>query len=740
MERETKYHQTNEIEPDDIGYESSVYSIEIYKKQLLITIGKEKDTFAKKHIYYYPVYVIYKNRVKAQIGAFEYESLDKDPAIRVRRFLDDDGDIDLNRLGDIILYHFVNAKFLSELKVEYSEKEIANIEKDAAIVKQYSMNFVIGDKDLNTILESGKRDSETDSEDELDDSQKLFERDIKKSPAKKMADESIKAGIFEIDTHAKLPDALPEESKEDSKEAKKTFRKSSKNKWIENFMSNTNYDIVETATNGDCFFDTIRVAFRQIGQITTVAKLRSLLAAEADDELYDQYKNLYFETLSEKRNIEKKMGGARKTNSELKKRLQKEASPVERTKIVDDGKHVVEEYRDLKEEANLIEDQLSEYSFMEGIESLEQFRAVIQTTKYWADTWAISTIERILNIKVILLGENAFQQDITSVVSCGQLNDEDLEQQGQFNPKYYIMTSYSGNHYRLITYKRKGIFTFAEIPYDIKVLVTIKCLERVGGAYYLIQDFRNFRSRLGLDPDQGFICDDDDNYPGLSYDKDTVFTFHNKSNNIPKPGEGMQEKIAKSRTQDFINLRKNKNANWRRILNDDWISDGHYFSTDDGLRWSSVTHYIEASKFRKQNPHFYEKFSITEGKGNPLWGQSVEFVKAADSKTGFWVDKENKLMTERVRPEGVKIDPDYYSNNRNNDEREKALYAKFSQNQNLDYKEILLETKNAKLMNFHPKAEPTVDCILMKVRTILENAIHRPEKVQTILQSIDIKN
>ena len=736
--RETKYQQSREIEIEDISYESPVYQIEIYKKRFLITIGKEKDTFAKRHIYYYPVYVIYKNRVKAQIGAFEYESLDKDQKSRIRRFLDEDGDIDLNRLGDIILYHFVDAQFLSDLQVEYTEDEIAKIEKDAAIVKRYSMNFVIGDKDsLSTVKATD--DDEEDEDNLLDDTQKLTAADIKTvsdSPSKRKADEAINDGIFTVDPSKKIADQLREETKEDSKEAKKDFRKSSKNKWIENFMSNKNYDIVETAANGDCFFDTIRIAFQQAGQITTVQKLRALLASEADDELYDQYKNLYMATLSEKSSIEKKMGGARKTNTELKKRLQKEANSEERGKIVDDGKRIIEEYKDLKEEINILENQLDEYKFMEGVDSLDQFRAVIQTTRYWADTWAISTLERVLNIKIILLDENAFQQDIASVIHCGQLNDEDLEKQGQFNPKFYIMTSYSGSHYRLITYKRKGIFSFQEIPYDIKVLVTIKCLERMGGAYYLIQDFRNFRSRLGLDPDQGFICDDDDNYPGLSYDKDTVFTFHGRSNHIPKPGKGMQEKLPNSRANDFLHLQKKKNVNWRRILDDDWISEGNYFSTDDGMRWASVTHYVEAAKYKKQNPHFYERFSMTDGKGDPDLNRNIEYVKAADTKTGFWVDKTDKTIMKRIRPEAMKIDPDYYANGRGEQEREKALYAKFSQSQNSDYKEILLSTKDAKLMNYHAKSEPTVDCLLMKVRTILENMAKRPQKVEAILSDI----
>ena len=40
--------------------------------------------------------------------------------------------------------------------------------------------------------------------------------------------------------------------------------------------------------------------------------------------------------------------------------------------------------------------------------------------------------------------------DLDSVLVCGQLNDDELEKQNGFKPDYYIITSYDGNHYKLI--------------------------------------------------------------------------------------------------------------------------------------------------------------------------------------------------------------------------------------------------------------------------------------------------
>ena len=40
---------------------------------------------------------------------------------------------------------------------------------------------------------------------------------------------------------------------------------------------------------------------------------------------------------------------------------------------------------------------------MENISNLEEFRSYIKTKEFWADTWSISTIERLLNIKIIMI-------------------------------------------------------------------------------------------------------------------------------------------------------------------------------------------------------------------------------------------------------------------------------------------------------------------------------------------------
>ena len=168
-----------------------------------------------------------------------------------------------------------------------------------------------------------------------------------------------------------------------------------------------------------------------------------------------------------------------------------------------------------------------EYSFMKGVTDLDKFKAVVRTCNFWGETWAISTLERILNIKLIIFSREAFRdKDLDNVLLCGQLNDAVLEENGVFTPKYYIMTEFLGWHYTLVTYKDRGAFSFNEIPYDLKVKIVERCLERAAGPFYIIPEFRTFMENMHVEPPlpqddtpQGDVTSD-------LFDENIVFQFY----------------------------------------------------------------------------------------------------------------------------------------------------------------------------------------------------------------------
>ena len=262
------------------------------------------------------------------------------------------------------------------------------------------------------------------------------------------------------------------------------------------------------------------------------------------------------------------------------------------------------------------------------------------------------------------------------------------------------MIDYTGDHYRLITYKNRGAITFNEIPYDIKVLVVNKCMERQAGPYYVIPEFKNFADLLKID-----IKDIDDtplNTINSLYNNNIVFQFYNKSNSKPLPGKGVGETIPPENVKDFIELSKIKD--WRKKLSNSWTN--HPIKLD-GLSWLSVEHYYQANKFKQDNPDFYKQFSMESSSDI---SKDPDLAKGAGSDNG-------KFGTKQIRDKKILIDKEFEKQGRVI--MEKAMYAKFTQHDEL--KQLLIATRDAKLVHFVRASPPQVFENLMNVRKMIIN-------------------
>ncbi len=680
-----EYKEDIDVDDEDIGVSSWTYSYTIHNTNIEFALGKEKHTFSNKCIVYFHIYLLVNDSPVANIGIFEVEQN------RLISIIDEEGYIDLNK-GNLLIFKFVNEEFIKnemkETKQEKSDKEIETIEKSET-----------------------KEDEENDEENPITDEEDVLKLRIPQqsiSKEKEKTDKILKDGIFMIEKNEKIPMKLQEETEADSNNIKSEYKESNRTTWIEKCMANNNYDIVETAKDGDCFFSTILEAYKQIGHMTTVDKLRAILSNEVTDEIYNNYRVLYLNFLGELQTKEKEMKDLKKISTQLKKKNDAVKTKEETKEILDEAKRISERYNVLKAERDDVKEMMTDFDFMSGVDSLEKLREFIKTPNYWADTWAISTIEKVLNVKIIILSKESYDaDDLDSVLQCGQLNDSDLEKQGNFSPDFYIMAGYLGNHYDLITYKNKRIFAFTEIPYDIKALIINKCMEKNAGPYYLIRDFRNFKSKLGLSPDEGAPTESDDvDMEYELYDPEIIFEFHSKSDCKPKAGKGSGEKIPDAKLTEYNSLNKDKDKicdNWRRKLDDTWMTQ----FTLDGHRWASVEHYYLASQYKKGFPDFYKEFSLDSESDI---SKDIELAKVAGGKTG-------KLKDKQIRPKNVKVDEDFFEikeNPRFEEARKNAIQAKFTQN--LDLKKILMETKNAKLVHFVRRSPPVPDEPLMKLR------------------------
>jgi hypothetical protein len=302
------YDESNEIDDEDIDYSSPLYDYNIFDKDILIALGKQRHTFSRNEIVFFPIYMIVNELPRAKIGIFEVESA------KLIDIMDDDGDVKLSKKNIII---YANKQYISDILKKY-EKE--KHEKD--------------EKDKHEKEDKDKKDVESIDNDVIDllkDEDDVLELNIpeeKQMKTDKEASLALKDGVFIINDKIKESPLLKEESKEDSQELKHEFKEAPKNTWIQKLMKNTNYEIIDNEGGGDCFFAVIRDAFKQIGKETTVAKLRALIAKEATDKMFQESRSIYTGVLVEYQEKEREIKIATKTITLLKKRIENSKNKI----------------------------------------------------------------------------------------------------------------------------------------------------------------------------------------------------------------------------------------------------------------------------------------------------------------------------------------------------------------------------------------------------------------------------
>ena len=673
LDKSTSYPELKGVDPDDFKKEANLYEIEIKDIDVVIAVGAAKKNYEQRNITYFPVYLVKTNNKVIQIGVYEVFTTD------LLNYMDENGNLNVEELDDPLIYTFVSKNMLENLRLVI-EGDSQNMDE---LVKKDMEELNDADVDSDTKEEKEK-------EKEKDD---VFEQH--KIP-------KLREDIFtQVENFVPSVSTLTEETKKDADALREKYEASSSNTWIEDYTKNNKFGIIDNEGGGDCLFATIRDAFSQLGQHTTVQKLRKKLAEEATTEIFLNYKEQYdmasasvIASTKDIKELEIEYEKYKKLYSETLDRNQKKQFTEAAKKLKEQRERIIKEKILSQEIAN-------EYKYMKDIDTLEKFKRKIQTCEFWAETWALSTLERLLNIKFILLSSEAHKsKDLANVLNCGQLNDTILESRGVFTPDFYIMVDYLGWHYKLITYKKKYIFTYSEIPYDIRKKIVDKCMEKNSGVFALIPDFIKFKGQFVKEPTAcKFEELSDAKIRGL-YDEAIVFQFYDKSANGRQPGKGSGEIIPKEAVLGFSNLHAIKD--WRRKLDDFWVEPDKTFVLD-GHRWNSVEHYYQGSKFKESNPEFYLSFSAEAG---TELSKNPDMAKAAASSSG-------KYKGELLRPVEVSIDPTFYGK-RKEKELFDAVCAKF--NQIGELKTVLLETKNAKLMHYLKGKEPELAESLLTVR------------------------
>ena len=110
-------------------------------------------------------------------------------------------------------------------------------------------------------------------------------------------------------------------------------------------------------------------------------------------------------------------------NEELKQQLAKTTDREQQMAIVEKAKQIAIRFEQLKKERQMSYQLLQENNMMKGVNTLHKFKRLIRTCRFWGDSWAISTFERVLNIKFILLSKESYENDdYANVLQCGDSN------------------------------------------------------------------------------------------------------------------------------------------------------------------------------------------------------------------------------------------------------------------------------------------------------------------------------
>jgi|LakMenE01Jun11ns_1017448.scaffolds.fasta_scaffold9922404_3 predicted NAD-dependent protein-ADP-ribosyltransferase YbiA (DUF1768 family) len=661
LNSDVSYPELKSVDSGDLKTEANLYQLEIKEIDVIVAIGNAKNTFEDKNIIYFPIYLVKYNNKVVQIGVYEIKASD------YLSYLDDYNNLDVEKMEEPLVYSFATKEYINKLhlKPDVPLRRIEGVDKEEGEI--------------------------TESEDEAEETE-IDYNEYYEIPKER-------EDIFIITKGVPLPPLLKEETKKQAKDYREKYHESPNDTWIEKFMKNKNYNIVDNEAGGDCLFATIRDAFSSIAQQTSVHKLRKKLATEANEKIFLNYKELYDMYNAALIRDTNKIKELEAEYTLLNKRFTEVIDRNEQKMISSEAKKVKEEHDKLVKEKKVTVQMLKEYKFMKKVDTLEAFKHEIKKCDFWADTWAISTLERILNIKFIVMSSELYKAgDTKNVLQCGQLNDTILEQRGRFTPEFYIMIDHTGDHYKLLGYKKKMIFKFSEIPYDIKKTIAEKCMEKNAGPFAIIPDFQKFKAGTTKTIIKEAQYEDitESKLRGL-YNDDIVLQFYSKSVGKPLPGKGNGEKIPNERMKEFSELATI--PDWRKKLSNFWVQP---FSLDNH-QWASVEHYYQGSKFKKTHPDFYLSFSLDSGTD---LSKDPNMAKAAGGKTG-------KLKGELLRPIEVTGDSDFFGK-RQSREMYNAQFAKFTQNE--DLKKLLLATGDAKLTHFSRGSEPIVFDELMLIR------------------------
>lgn len=728
------------VAPTDKGHRAAVYELQlpspfVRTKRYPISVGKANFDHSTQHgVIYVYVYLAKAGKAVGAIGVVEFEK----HAFTAR--FDEQRDLDL-RDQTVLLYPGITPAFLTKIRAEAAAEDLATEDSDAE------------DSDAE---DSETKDSETSGSADTGASAKggppvipAAEPGVKKlTRSDVLQEEQATAVATDPSTPAEEVRSIRAQMQA-AKQARDEYARveSASDTWLQRHFQSKDYRLHENVGGGDCLFLAIVEAYRSIGVQTSVEKLRQVVAQEATRAQFDERRSLFSGIDAAMVEERAAMTKLRQSLAELQKRAAAEKNKAEAKRLLAAAAEIQSSIRQHQRSLDGSAEAMAEFRYLRNVTTMEEYRNYLRCPDFWADAWAIAVVERVLSLKLVVLEKSS---DKDNVIHCGQTVEGEA---GVTNPRHYILIEYDprAQHFRLISYRDRKIFSFEQLPFDVKMMVVNKCVELAAGPFYAIADFKQFQHDVGVETSNRLgdtapassaststsasasassasasasastsasasasASSEEDDVADL-FDPTIVFRFHADSDASRKPGEVNGEKLPKKRAPEFAELAKQEN--WRQKIDDDWT--GAPFTVEvDGqkMRWASVTHFVSAApllsligtdigwpKGTANAKEAFAEFSLDSGSALSKSAASArEAVTKKGKKQGkYYAPVE--LALARAKDTAILATA-----------RKRALFAKFSQN--ADLTTILSHTRQAKLLHFVRGQEPEPDVLLMAVR------------------------
>ena len=123
LNKDISYPELKSVDPGDIKMEANLYQLEILDVDVIIAVGNSKNTFESENIMYFPVYLVKNNNKVIQIGVYEIKATD------YITYLDDQNNLDVEKMNEPLIYSFVTSEMLKRLRLE-PDVPLRRVEKE----------------------------------------------------------------------------------------------------------------------------------------------------------------------------------------------------------------------------------------------------------------------------------------------------------------------------------------------------------------------------------------------------------------------------------------------------------------------------------------------------------------------------------------------------------------------------------------------------------------------------------